>query len=87
MKSCVLIPAYNCSLTIEAILSKIKELGLDVVVVDDGSHDGTGDIARSMGATVIKHEKNAGKGSSIKSLLVSSWLIFVRRGANGPTWF
>lgn len=66
MKSLILIPAYNCSLTIRGILSKIKKLGLDAVVVDDGSADGTGDIARSMGATVLRHEKKAGKGTSMK---------------------
>ena len=65
MKSCILIPAYNCYSAIAEVVSKIKALDLEVVVVDDGSVDETGDAARSAGATVLRHDKNMGKGASM----------------------
>jgi len=66
MKTCVLIPAYNCSASIGNLVLKIKSMGLDAVVVDDGSRDSTGDIARREGATVIEHKTNEGKGLSMR---------------------
>jgi len=38
-------------------------------VIDDGSRDGTADVARKAGATVIRHEQNKGKGAAVKSAL------------------
>jgi len=38
-----------------------------VVVVDDGSRDGSGDVARSAGATVVRHRRRAGKGAALAS--------------------
>ena len=39
----------------------------EVLVIDDGSHDTTVSIAELMGATVLVHEKNAGKGVALKT--------------------
>jgi len=66
MKVCVLIPSYNESKTISAIVRSIKTKGYDVLVVDDGSTDDTAKAAAREGAVVISHEKNLGKGASIK---------------------
>jgi glycosyltransferase involved in cell wall biosynthesis len=66
MTSCILLPAYNEAATIEKILKDIKVKGIDAIVVDDGSKDGTGDIAEHCGAKVIRHYANLGKGASIK---------------------
>ena len=66
MTSCVLIPAYNEASTIEQLIKDIKMKGLEPIVVDDGSKDGTGDIAQKLGAKVIRHYANLGKGASIK---------------------
>jgi glycosyltransferase involved in cell wall biosynthesis len=37
--------------------------------VDDGSSDGTAEVARAAGAQVIRHEKNKGKGAAVKAAL------------------
>lgn len=66
MKTCVLIPSYNEAKTIGSLVKRIKNKGLDVVVVDDGSIDKTAEIARGSGAYVLKHKQNKGKGASLK---------------------
>lgn len=66
MKACVLIPSYNVEQTIGDVVRKIKEMGLEVVVVDDGSTDDTERRASENNAIVIRHIKNLGKGASIK---------------------
>ncbi|MFH1753451.1 MAG: glycosyltransferase family 2 protein [Candidatus Omnitrophota bacterium] len=66
MNICIIIPTYNESRAIGELIKSIKKLGLDVVVVDDGSDDNTSEIARSGGAHVIAHDKNMGKGASLK---------------------
>ncbi|KFI23342.1 glycosyltransferase family 2 protein [Nitrosococcus oceani] len=57
----VLIPAHNEAATIDGIVRAAKEhLGGDVVVIDDASTDGTAQIARSAGATVLPLSCNLG---------------------------
>jgi glycosyltransferase involved in cell wall biosynthesis len=65
-----LVPAYNEEATIGEVLDRIGALGLDaqVVVVDDGSHDRTAEIAEQHGATVIR-QANAGKGAAIRAAI------------------
>jgi len=63
---CVLIPAYNEARTIGDIIKKIKALGFDAVVVDDGSTDGTARLAEAAGAFVMHHDANKGKGASLR---------------------
>jgi len=66
MKTCVLIPSYNESRTIGKIVNEITKMGLQVLVVDDGSTDNTEKIASENGAVVMRHIKNLGKGASLK---------------------
>lgn len=66
MKTCVLIPSYNVSSTIGGIAKEIKDMGFDVIVVDDGSTDNTERAAADNGAIVMRHVKNLGKGASLK---------------------
>jgi glycosyltransferase involved in cell wall biosynthesis len=65
-----LIPAYNEATTIGEVLERIDALGLDcqVIVVDDGSSDGTADIAEQHGALVIR-QANRGKGAAIRAAI------------------
>ncbi|MEM4004965.1 MAG: glycosyltransferase family 2 protein [Desulfurococcaceae archaeon] len=63
------IPAYNEERTIAAVIIKTQKHVDRVIVCDDGSTDLTGEIARRMGAEVLVHERNRGKGEAIKTLL------------------
>ncbi len=63
----VLIPAFNEKKTIGNIIFRLKELGIDkILVIDDGSFDNTAFYAESEGAFIIRHSKNEGKGVCIK---------------------
>jgi len=64
---CVVIPAFQAGQTIGPIVERVKTLGLDVVVVDDGSRDATATAASARGAVVISHLRNRGKGQALRS--------------------
>jgi glycosyltransferase involved in cell wall biosynthesis len=63
----VLIPALNAARTLPAVVVEARGQLEPVIVIDDGSTDGTGDAARAAGATVLRHEKNRGKGGALKT--------------------
>jgi glucosyl-3-phosphoglycerate synthase len=65
----VIIPAFNEERTVAEVVKVVKSLKYiyEIIVVDDGSIDNTGEVARSAGATVISHIKNRGKGAAIKT--------------------
>jgi glycosyltransferase involved in cell wall biosynthesis len=67
MKTLAIIPAYQVGDHIKNVIERTKIHIEDIVVVDDGSNDGTGDIARNCGVTVIRHSHNRGKGAALKS--------------------
>jgi len=73
MKLSIIIPVYNEENTVKQILDRCRALPLDkeIVVVDDGSADGTRDILGRedgvAGVTVRYHEKNRGKGAAIRT--------------------
>lgn len=62
---CVIVPAYNEGAGIGEVIRGIRAHIDHVVVIDDGSTDHTGDVARAGGAEVIRHENNLGKGASL----------------------
>ena len=63
----VVIPAYNEAQSLERLLPRIPEDLCDlVVVVNDGSTDGTSDAARKQGATVIDRPQRGGPGPAIR---------------------
>jgi len=64
----VCIPAFNEEKNIAKVIVLAKKHVDEVVVCDDGSTDMTGEIARNLGATLIQHSKNLGKGVAIKDL-------------------
>ena len=74
----IIIPAYNEVKTIESVISKVKNLKFknlkkQIIVVDDGSNDGTRDlISKMFGVDVILHEKNKGKGGALKTGISSA---------------
>jgi glycosyltransferase involved in cell wall biosynthesis len=61
------IPALNESKTIASVVLLAKQYVDSVIVIDDGSQDGTAKLAKAAGAHVIVHNKNLGKGSAILS--------------------
>jgi len=72
MKLSVVIPVYNEAATIREILRRVRATGLceEIIVVDDGSTDGTRDILRDLhepGVLVVLHERNQGKGAALRT--------------------
>ncbi|HUV12498.1 MAG TPA: glycosyltransferase family 2 protein, partial [Acidobacteriota bacterium] len=65
----VVIPCLNEEEGIKKVLAKIPDFVDEVIVVDNGSTDGTGEIARKMGANVI-HENVRGYGRAYKTGLL-----------------
>ena len=63
----VLIPAYNASRSLRGVIEGIKDLGLAIVVVNDGSTDTTADIAQDAGVQVLSHRSNRGKGAALRT--------------------
>jgi len=66
-KIAAVIPAYNEEKYIGDVVRRTRQQLDDVLVVDDGSADKTADRAREAGAAVIVHQKNLGKGETIKT--------------------
>ncbi len=64
---CVVIPVYNNERTIGNVVLNSLENCSDVIVVNDGSTDSTGDILRNIsGITLVEYSKNQGKGYALK---------------------
>lgn len=62
-----LVPVYNHASRIGAVIRELRAAGAPVWVVDDGSSDGSGAVARAAGATVLTHAVNRGKGCALRS--------------------
>lgn len=61
------VPAYNEEQTIAKVLVHTGKHVDTILVVDDGSSDDTGLISSKLGAEVIRHERNLGKGAALRS--------------------
>jgi len=65
----IVIPAKDEAPSIGAVVGRLKEAAAwrEVIVVDDGSVDATGDRAREAGACVLRHPYNKGNGAAVKT--------------------
>ncbi|MBP5241828.1 MAG: glycosyltransferase family 2 protein, partial [Bacteroidales bacterium] len=68
MKVCAIIPTYNNAATLPAVVDDVRSFVSDIIVVNDGSTDGTGDFLRTLGdtLTVVSYPKNRGKGYALR---------------------
>ena len=67
MRSFVVIAAYNEEAHVGAVVRDVKTHGFDVIVVDDGSADGTAREAEKAGAIVLRSPINRGQGSALRT--------------------
>jgi dolichyl-phosphate beta-glucosyltransferase len=90
----IIIPAYNEAKRLPASLVKVREYlsaaqwdFVEVVVVDDGSTDGTVQVARDAGARVFQNPGNRGKGYSVKHGMLEAkgeWALFTDADLSSP---
>jgi glycosyltransferase involved in cell wall biosynthesis len=71
MRVSFLIPAYNEAATIVEVLDRVDALPFDkqVIVVDDGSTDGTADLVAARDGVLLLRQPNRGKGSALRSAI------------------
>jgi glycosyltransferase involved in cell wall biosynthesis len=73
MRSCAIIPAYQAARTVGDVARETLALWPEpdaVIVVDDGSGDGTADAAKKAGAVVLSHPNNRGKGAALRTGMI-----------------
>ena len=58
----IVLPAYNAEKTLEATVAEIPDLVDTCILVDDGSQDGTVELAQKLGLQVFVHDRNYGYG-------------------------
>ena len=72
LKVIAALPAFNEEKYIGTVVLQVRQYVDEVIVVDDGSTDGTAQVANLAGATVIQHKENRGKGAAIQSILTEA---------------
>ena len=88
-RTMVLIPAYNEEASLPGLLAEVRSQlpGASVTVVDDGSADGTAEVARACGARVLRLPCNLGVGPAVQTgfrdALESGFDFLLRLDADG----
>ena len=82
----IVIPAFNECKTIVAVIAMLRKYG-DVIIVDDGSSDSTGQIAQETSATVLFHKSNLGYevalSTGIEYAINKDYLYVITTDADG----
>ncbi len=73
MGICLVIPAYNAAATIVAVVEETLALGFPLLVVDDGSTDGTVERLVGLNVEIKRHPRNRGKGAALRTGF--SWAV------------
>jgi polyprenyl-phospho-N-acetylgalactosaminyl synthase len=63
----IVVPAFNEAGVIGDVITDLRSVFANVVCVDDGSADGTGDFAVRAGAHLVRHPVNLGQGAAIQT--------------------
>ena len=91
-KISVILPAYNEAGAIGEVLAGVRRVAeqraktevFEIIVVDDGSTDGTPEVAEEAGARVVRHPYNIGNGASVKAgMRAAGGDVFVMMDADG----
>lgn len=88
MQVAILIPAYNAGAGIQEVVRKCRLYSPRVLVVDDGSTDGTASWSWQAGAELTLHPQNRGKGAALRTgfdilLKEGDWEAFLTLDADG----
>ncbi|HLA59252.1 MAG TPA: glycosyltransferase family 2 protein [Puia sp.] len=67
MSTYIIIPAFNESSGLNAVLESLLPLKYGIIVIDDGSSDGTDKIAGAFPVLLIRHELNLGQGAALET--------------------
>lgn len=67
MSTCIIIPAFNAAQTIRPVVEETLQYTRHLLVIDDGSTDGTAAQVSDLPVKIIRHPVNRGKGAALRS--------------------
>jgi glycosyltransferase involved in cell wall biosynthesis len=67
MKVACVIPAYNVKEHLPTVVAELQNLVDEIVVVNDCSTDGTGELAKTLPVNLLHHSINRGQGAALKT--------------------
>jgi glycosyltransferase involved in cell wall biosynthesis len=67
LDTCVVVPTYDEAAMVGSVVGALRTRFAHVLCIDDGSTDGSGQVARAAGATVVRHPVNLGAGAALQT--------------------